>query len=305
MRAIILAAGYGSRFLPVTKVVAKELLPLLDRPTIAFIVDELVHSGIEDILIIGSRRKRALEDYFDRELELEHLFAGNQRLLKQIAPPQLRVQFVRQQAMLGTGHALMMGEQFACGEPVIVVYPDDLHFGNPPLTAQLIDLWDKSGCAVLATVSDPPDLHRYGVVKLAADGHHVQAIVEKPPPGTEPSREASIGRFLLPPDFFGYLREGWERRAEQGQSTQGQSMQEQNMQGQSTMPAEYYHTYALQKLMDAGRVIRCPIRDGWQSVGEPGDYLRAIVRYAAHDPRLADILKAEFKALWGSGLVDP
>ena len=276
MKAIILAAGYGTRFLPVTKVVAKELLPLIDRPTIAFVIDELVRSGIKDILIISSRRKRALEDYFDREPELEQLFADNQRMLELIAPPDVRVRVVRQPVMRGTGHALLLGEHFAHNEPVIVVYPDDLHFGEPPLTARLIDVWRQSDCAVLATVHDPPDLNRYGVIRLAADGHHVETIVEKPAAGDEPSREASIGRFLLTPDFFGYLRAGWEHHRRQG---------------------EYYHVYALQKLMDAGRVVRCVIRDGWQSVGEPGDYLRALVRHAARHPRYAAILAEEIKGL--------
>ena len=287
VRAIILAAGYGARFLPATKVLPKELLPLIDRPTIAFVVDELVRSGIEDILIIGSRRKRALEDYFDREPELERLFEGDRQMLGHIAPPEVRVQVVRQQVMRGTGHALLLGEQFAQGEPVIVVYPDDLHFGEPPLTARLIDVWRESGCAVLATVSSPPNLNRYGVVRLAADGRHVETIVEKPAPGDEPSQEASIGRFLLTPDFFGYLREGWEVRTAHGAVSAPQE--------------EYYHIYALQKLMDTGRVVHCSIRDGWQSVGEPGDYLRAIVRYAARHPRYAAILTEELERLQGLG----
>ncbi|MCX7829349.1 MAG: sugar phosphate nucleotidyltransferase, partial [Thermanaerothrix sp.] len=205
MKGIIVAAGYGTRFLPVTKTIPKEMLPLINVPSIAFIVDEFVKSGIEDIIIITSRRKKVMEDYFDREVELEAVFEqeGKTDRLRWIKPPaEVRIVFIRQQYMLGTGHALLQVRPFIGDEPCVVAYPDDLHVGEPPLAAQLIEGWRETGCSVMATVYEPGDVSRYGVLDIATDGEHVRAIVEKPNRGTEPSHEVSIGRYLYTPEFF-------------------------------------------------------------------------------------------------------
>ncbi|HOX91354.1 MAG TPA: sugar phosphate nucleotidyltransferase, partial [Spirochaetales bacterium] len=133
MKGIIVAAGYGTRFLPATKTVAKELLPLVTKPAISFVVDEFVASGISDIIIITSRRKKPLDDYFDRDIELEELFTreGKRDKLALIAPPPVRVSFVRQRVMMGTGHALLQAASLIGDGPCVVAYPDDLHFGMP------------------------------------------------------------------------------------------------------------------------------------------------------------------------------
>ena len=174
------------------------MFPVLDRPAIDFILEELRESGIDDILFITSRRKRALEDYVDREVELEQVFESEGADAKQrtIAVPPGRFFFLRQKQMLGTGQAIMLAEPFTGDDPFVVVFPDDLHVGEPPLTRQLIDTYERTGCSVLAVEHDPPHLERYGVVALADDGLHITGIVEKPPPGTEPSRDISIGRYL-------------------------------------------------------------------------------------------------------------
>ena len=274
-KGIILAAGYGTRFLPATKIVPKEMLPILDMPIITLIVEEFIRSGITTIMIVISRRKRLIEDYFDHELELEALLRQqkNTALLARIAPPPVRLEFVRQRTMSGTGHALLQATSFVAGEPVVVAYPDDVHIGDPPLSAQLIETWRTSGCAVLATVSDPPDLQRYGVVRLAEDGERVVAIVEKPAPGSEPSREASIGRFLYPPRFFDHLRSGWEQHLQR----HGQER-------------EYYHTYALECLIAEGQVVRRRLQGQRLDVGEPTGYLRSIVSYALQTPPYRQIV---------------
>ncbi|QQO09250.1 UTP--glucose-1-phosphate uridylyltransferase [Breznakiella homolactica] len=271
MKGIILAAGYGTRFLPVTKTIPKEMLPIVNVPSIAFIVDEFVKSGIEDIIIVSSRRKKALEDYFDREIELESIFEreGKTKLLERITPPaNVRFAFIRQQRMLGTGHALLQVKSFVGDSPCIVAYPDDLHIGEPPLSSQLIEAWRETGCSVMATVYEKDDVSRYGVLDIAADGKHVRAIVEKPMKGTEPSHEVSIGRYLYTPDFFNYLEEGWERHE----------------------GGEYYHIYALNKLMNEGRVVYKRLSGHRMDTGEPEGYLEAILRYAESIPSLKRVL---------------
>jgi UTP--glucose-1-phosphate uridylyltransferase len=283
MKGVIVAAGYGTRFLPVTKTIPKEMLPLVDTPSIEFITRELVAAGITEILVITSRRKRALEDYFDREVELESVFRaeGAEEKLRKIAPHEARVTFVRQQEMRGTGHALLLAREFAGSDPVVVAYPDDLHFGDPPLAAQLIEAHRKTGATVLSTLHDPPDIHRYGVLEVADDGLHVRDIVEKPAPGTEPSREASIGRYLYTQEFFRYLQEGWERHVAAGES------------------GEYYHVGALKALMATGGVVFSRTRGERIDTGAPAGYLRAIARYAAGVPEYREALRSELDRLEG------
>ena len=266
MKGVIVAAGYGTRFLPVTKTIPKEMLPLVTRPSIDFIVDEFLASGIREILFITSRRKKAIEDYFDREVELETSFraAGDQKKLAAIAPAKASFFFVRQPEMRGTGHALLLARPFTASEPFVVAYPDDLHFGEKPLSLQLIETWKRTGCTVLATLHDPPGINRYGIISIASDGLHVTDIVEKPPVGKEPSREASIGRFLYTPDFLEQLTEEWKRHGE----------------------GEFFHTPAIRALARKNRVVFSRVQGERLDTGEPGGYLEAIIRYADSVPDL-------------------
>ena len=175
MKGVILAGGYGTRFLPVTKTIPKEMLPLINKPSIECIIDEFAAAGITETLIITSRRKRCLDDYFDREVELETEFIrnGKSELLAKIEPAKMDIFFARQQTMNGTGHALLLSRPFVGNEPFVVAYPDDLHFAQGdqlPLAAQLSQKWQETGKTVLAGLDNPPNLERYGVLKLAADG---------------------------------------------------------------------------------------------------------------------------------------
>ncbi len=266
MKGVIVAAGYGTRFLPVTKTVPKEMLPLVTRPSIEFIVEELIASGITEILFITSRRKKAVEDYFDRDVELETAFraSGDEKKLAAITAPKADFYFVRQPEMRGTGHALLLARSFTGNEPFVVAYPDDLHFGTPPLALQLIDAWKRTGCTVLATLHDPPGINRYGVISIAADGLHVADIVEKPARGTEPSREASIGRFLYTPDFMDQLA----------------------LEYKSHGAGEFFHTPAVRALAARGRVVFSRVQGERLDTGDPGGYLEAIIRYADSVPAL-------------------
>ena len=273
MKGVILAAGYGSRFLPVTKTVPKEMLPLIDKPSIDFIIEEFLRSGIEEILVVSSRRKKVLEDYLDREVELEYTFKmqGDNGKLDKIPPPEAQIFFVRQKDMLGTGHALLSTRPFIGDEPFVVAYPDDLHLGEVPLARQLIQAYEETGACVLATIHDPPQLHRYGVLAIAEDGRHVTDIVEKPLPGQEPSREVSIGRYLYTPEIFPLLAEGWKHH--------------------DPTRAEYFHTDALRALARAGKVVFRRIEGERLDTGEPEGFFRSLLTYAERVPALREVLE--------------
>lgn len=281
MKGVIIAAGYGTRFLPVTKTVPKEMLPLINKPAIDFIVEEFVSSGIREILIITSRRKKVMDDYFDRDIELESVFSkeGKTDKLGMITPPEAQIFYKRQTEMKGTGHALLQAKSFIGDSPFIVAYPDDLHFGDKPLSGQLVDKYKETGCSVLSTLHDPPSLERYGVISISDDGH-VKDIIEKPAPGTEPSKEASIGRFLYTPDIFDFLEEGWNKHLEEGDN------------------GEYFHVYALKKLMDRNKVVYKQVEGERLDTGTPAGFLSAIIKYASKDPELLSVLKEETDKLW-------
>ena len=278
MKGVIVAAGYGTRFLPVTKTVAKEMLPLLNKPSISFVIEEFLASGIRDIIVITRRRKRSLEDFLDRAMELEALFESEhaKATLDLIKPYDAHFSFVRQMEMKGTGHALLQVKPLIAGEPVVVAYPDDLHFGPKPLARQLVETYEQTGCSVLASFFDPPELNRYGVLDLAHDGLHVNDIVEKPPVGKEPSREASMGRYLYTPEFFDYLEEGWRYHT----------------------TGEYFHVFALNKLMKAGKVVFKRMEGERLDTGNVSGFLQATLKYAKQFPELREIIKQEAEELF-------
>ncbi len=275
MKGVIVAAGYGSRFLPVTKTVPKEMLPLINKPSIDFIIEEFLRSGIEEIVVISSRRKKALEDYLDREIELETVYGADsaRSKLETIAPPKARFCFVRQQEMRGTGHALLQVRPFVGREPFVVAYPDDLHFGEVPLARQLIRTWEQTGCTVLATLHDPPDIQRYATIGIAPDGLHVTEFVEKAPPGSEPSRETSIGRFLYTPEVFDHLEEGWRRHLEAARRS-------------GKAPGEYFHVAAVKALAAEGKVVFKRVEGKRLDTGEPEGYLVSLLDYVQGVPSL-------------------
>ncbi len=276
MKGIIVAAGYGTRFLPITKTVPKELLPLIDRPAIDFIVKEFIEAGIKEIVVITSRRKKALEDWFDREIELERIFIEEEKkdALALISPRAgLSVAFVRQERMLGTGQALLLAKPFIGNEPCIVAYPDDIVLGSS-LSKQLVEAHNKTGCSVMASELIEGDISRYGVLDLAEDSLHVRGIVEKPKSGTEPSKLISLGRYLFTSEFFEILEEEWNRTLAAEMPTK-----------------EFYHIGALNRLMQAGKVVHEKIAGTRLDTGEPSGYLDALIRYAKTRKDLLPVLK--------------
>ncbi len=212
-KAIIPAAGLGTRFSPATKAVPKEMLPVVDKPAIQYIVEEAAASGIEDILIINGRNKGAIEDHFDRAFELETLLErdGKTDLLNLVqAPSRLaNIHSIRQQEALGLGHAVLCAKSFAAGEPVAILLGDDLITARKPCLKQMIDEKEKLGGNILAVMEVPDsEVSKYGVIggkKHSERIYRVDDMVEKPPRDEAPSNMAVIGRYILNPEIFDIL----------------------------------------------------------------------------------------------------
>ena len=213
-KAIIPAAGFGTRFLPATKSQPKEMLPVVDKPTIQYIVEEAVESGIKDILIVIGRYKSVIEDHFDRsvELEMELEKKGKYDLLEQIQDiaGMANIQFVRQKTALGLGHAVYCAKNFIGNEPFAVMLGDDI-VDSPeyPCLKQMMDLYEREQCSILGVKEVAlQDIHKYGVVdgdKIAEGLYTVRSLVEKPKAEAAPSNVAIMGRYIITPAIFDIL----------------------------------------------------------------------------------------------------
>ena len=211
-KAIIPAAGLGTRFLPATKAQPKEMLPIVDKPAIQFIIEEAIVSGIEEILIITGRNKRSIEDHFDRSLELEMQLKaqGKYDQLKMIEEiSDVTIHFIRQKEALGLGHAVLCAKQFVGYEPFAVMLGDDLVDAEVPCLSQLIDVYNDLGGSVLGVQEVPAEtVSNYGIVTPRAVKPTIwQAIdlIEKPDAAEAPSRLAVLGRYILDPEIFSIL----------------------------------------------------------------------------------------------------
>lgn len=212
-KAIIPAAGSGTRLLPATKAMAKEMMPIVDKPTIQLIVEEAVASGIEDILIITGKGKRPIEDHFDANIELEATLRekGKFDLLKLVEETAgANIYFVRQPYPKGLGDAVLQARAFVGDEPFVVLLGDDIMADEVPLTKQLIDSYYATGASQIAvTEIEPSQTSSYGIIdvesKIEEDLYNVKKFVEKPKPEDAPSNLAIIGRYLLMPEIFTIL----------------------------------------------------------------------------------------------------
>ncbi|OHD10860.1 MAG: nucleotidyltransferase [Spirochaetes bacterium GWB1_27_13] len=276
MKGIIIAAGYGTRFLPATKTIPKEMFPLIDTPAIDFIIDEFIQSGINEILIVSSRRKKTLEDYFDKEIELETVFAKENdstklkkiEVKKDLDGKDINIYFVRQKEMLGTGHAILICKDFIGENPFIIAYPDDLIFGNIPLAKQLIEIYNKTGGNVLATQKVEGDVSRYGVVdyKEENDFFKMKKIVEKPKKGLEPSKVISVGRYLFTNELLKLLEKQFKEHKK----------------------GEFYHIDTINQLASDEKVYICNFSGERIDVGDKLGYLEGIIYYALQRDDLKD-----------------
>jgi UTP--glucose-1-phosphate uridylyltransferase len=209
-KAIIPAAGFGTRFLPASKSQPKEMLSVIDKPLIQYSVEEAVHSGIETIAIITSRGKSSMEDYFDSSPELEKFLEekGKLDLLEEIKRISGLAEFcyIRQKEALGLGHAVLMGEKFIGQEPFAVLLPDDIYDSETPCTKQLIDAYDEyQASAIVLGRTDEEGTKMYGIVKskqISERVFQIQDLVEKPGPEKAFSDLASLGRYVFTPEIF-------------------------------------------------------------------------------------------------------
>ena len=273
-------AGLGTRFLPVTKEIAKEMLPLVNRPIISYGVEEALNSGCADIIMITGRAKRSIENYFDRSFELEHLLKarGKDELYeKMVAISNMaEILYVRQREPLGLGHAVLCGEPFCRDGFFGVILPDDVFISDkgkstPPVMAQLIDVHNRLGGSVIALEHvAPEDVSRYGIIRseVLSDGiHRILDMVEKPPVEEAPSRYAIMGRYVLSPSIFAIL-------AEQGAGAGGE-----------IQLTDAIRTLAKQEpvwgVVYQGRRFDCGTQKGW---------LAANVQLALEDPELRGVV---------------
>lgn len=211
-KAIIPAAGLGTRFLPATKAMPKEMLPIIDKPTIQYIVEEAIESGIEDIIIVTGKGKRAIEDHFDHAFELESTLTekGKLKLLEEVRRPSgFDIHYIRQKEARGLGHAVWCARRFIGDEPFAVLLGDDIVQGGDPCLGQLIRKYEQMQSSIIGVqpVQDH-ETHRYGIIDGYEweDGlHRVRTLVEKPLPGTAPSNLAIMGRYILTPEIFQLL----------------------------------------------------------------------------------------------------
>jgi len=209
-KAVFPAAGLGTRFLPATKAAPKEMLPLVDKPLIQYVVEEAVNSGIEAILIVTGRDKNAIEDHFDISFELEHLLRerGKTELLKQVrAVSELaRISYVRQREALGLGHAILQGRDFVGDEPFAVLLADDIVDAEVPALKQMLRVYERFDAPVIGTMRVAGEaISRFGVLdaeEVDEGIFRVKDMVEKPPFAEAPSDLAIIGRYILTPDIF-------------------------------------------------------------------------------------------------------
>lgn len=212
-KAVIPAAGLGTRFLPATKAQPKEMLPIVDKPAIQYIVEEAVQSGIEDILIITGRNKRSIEDHFDRSVELEQNLQnkGKYDLLKEIQTiaDMANIHYIRQKEPLGLGHAVLSARHFIGDEPFAVLLGDDIMVSEKPALQQLIDVYQTYKTSVIGVQTvDPADVSKYGIIQTSTQKNKVfdiEDLVEKPDVRQAPSNIAVMGRYVLEPSIFRVL----------------------------------------------------------------------------------------------------
>lgn len=279
-KAVIPAAGLGTRFLPATKALAKEMLPIVDKPTIQFIVEEALKSGIEEILVVTGKSKRSIEDHFDSNFELEYNLEhkGKTDLLKLVNDTTaINLHFIRQSHPRGLGDAVLQAEAFVGNEPFVVMLGDDLMDINNdkavPLTKQLINDYENTHASTIAVMPVPhEDVSSYGVIAPQGEGkdglYSVETFVEKPAPEDAPSDLAIIGRYLLTPEIFNIL--------EAQKPGAGNEIQ---------------LTDAIDTLNKTQRVFARQFNGDRYDVGDKFGFMKTSIDYALQHPQIKDNMK--------------
>ncbi|ANU10166.1 UTP-glucose-1-phosphate uridylyltransferase [Planococcus antarcticus DSM 14505] len=278
-KAIIPAAGLGTRFLPATKAMPKEMLPIVDKPTIQYIVEEAIASGIEDIIIVTGKGKRAIEDHFDHAFELEDtlLKKGKIDMLDSVLETSnVEIHYIRQKEPLGLGHAIWSARRFIGNEPFAVLLGDDIVENEEPCLAQLMKQNELTGKSVIGVQQVPEDeTHRYGIIDpVSIDDKliKVKKFVEKPEAGTAPSNYAIMGRYILTPEIFEFL----------GQHQLGAG-------------GEIQLTDAIQMLNEVQSVYAYEFEGHRFDVGEKFGFIETTIEFALKRPELRDRLLKLFE----------
>jgi UTP--glucose-1-phosphate uridylyltransferase len=281
-KAIIPAAGLGTRFLPATKAMPKEMLPIVDKPTIQYIVEEAIASGIEDIIIVTGKGKRAIEDHFDNAPELEQTLIEKKKydLLEQVrhSANLVDIHYIRQKSPKGLGHAVWCARKFIGDEPFAVLLGDDIVQAEQPCISQLMEQYERTGCSVIGVQPVPEEeTHRYGIIeplKRMGNLYQVKRFVEKPPRGTAPSNLAIMGRYILTPEIFDFLE-----KQEAGAG------------------GEIQLTDAIQKLNEQQPVYAYSFSGKRYDVGEKLGFVKTTIEFALQNEELREELAAFLKEI--------
>ncbi len=281
-KAVIPAAGLGTRFLPATKSQPKEMLPIVDKPTIQYIIEEAAAAGVEDIIVVTGRNKRSIEDHFDRsiELELELERTGKEQLLQMVKsiPEIANIHFIRQKQPLGLGHAVLTASHFIGDEPFAVLLGDDVVLARKPVLQQMVDVFNEYKTSILGVQEVAPEVvHKYGIVDckpVDEDIFKVKDLVEKPARESAPSRIAILGRYILTPSIFSYLETQTPGAGGEIQLTDG-----------------------LKRLAQDEAMYAYIFKGHRYDVGTKIGFLQANIEFALRNPEITDELKTYLDAL--------
>jgi len=273
-KAVLPAAGLGTRFLPATKASPKEMLPIVDKPLIQYAVEEAVRAGLDEFIIITGKNKRSIEDHFDCAYELEEKLktTGKEKLLKDVNKlNNIKFGYIRQRSALGLGHAVLCAKPFVGNEPFAVILSDDLLEPDCRLLEEMISIYNQKKCSVIA-LEEVPETHvnRYGIIDGEPEGdiYRINDLIEKPEPAKAPSNLAIIGRYILTPEIFDILE-----RQKPG------------------VGGEIQLTDALRKITGKIPIYGYPIKCKRYDAGEKLGYLKAVVDFALSKGELSEKFK--------------
>mgnify|MGYP003418569367 FL=1 len=279
--AVIAVAGSGTRFLPATKVQPKEMLPIVDKPIIQYVVEEMVNSGIKNIILVTKWDKKTLEDHFDRSFELEHSLAaaGKHQILKSIQAISQMANFiyVRQKGPYGNGTPVLSASHILRDEPFVFAWGDDLVLSKTPFTKKLIENYEKNGAPVIGVQKVPKnEVDRYGIVKLKKGTRQMESVVEKPAIGKAPSQLAQFGRMILTPEIVQILKD-----TKLGKGN------------------ELWVTDAISAYVSGGgKFMVEEVEEGqWLTTGDPLNYLKAVLQYALAREDIGSEFRAHLRTL--------
>ena len=281
-KAVIPAAGLGTRFLPATKSQPKEMLPIVDKPTLQYIIEEAASAGVEDIIVVTGRNKRSIEDHFDRsiELEMELERTGKEQLLQMVkAIPEIaNIHFIRQKQPLGLGHAVLTASHFIGDEPFAVLLGDDVVVSRKPVLQQMVEIFNEYKTSILGVQEVAEDVvHKYGIVDCKPVDENifkVKDLVEKPAREAAPSRIAILGRYILTPSIFSYLETQTPGAGGEIQLTDG-----------------------LKRLAKDEAMYAYIFKGHRYDVGTKLGFLQANIEFALRNPEITDELKNYLDAL--------